>query len=66
MKTPIAKKGPKAIWLFQDFVWDTINSIPNAAPIIKDDIKAITEYRGPKKRPIKKANLASPRPIAVP
>lgn len=63
---PRTKNGPKAIWLFRDFLPSPINIIPNMAPIIKANIKATIANGKLKNKPIKNANLASPRPMALP
>lgn len=66
IKAPMTRNGPKAILLFKVLSVNTNNTIPNTAPIMKDIAKAVTDNRGFKNKPIKKASLASPKPIARP
>ena len=61
-----AKKGPKGICDFNPFLPKIIKIIPIIAPKAKDKNKAIKILGQPRTKPIKKANLTSPKPIQFP
>ena len=61
-----AKKGPKGICDFMVFLPATIKVIPTIAPLIKAKNKAKRILGQPKIKPIKPANLTSPKPSHLP
>ena len=63
---PPTRKGPNGICDFKLFFLNTIRPIPIIAPDVKAVNKAKIIIGKPKKRPIKKASLMSPKPIHFP
>ena len=66
IKVPITKKGPKGTSLFKVFFLAIIKPIPITAPKKKAKNKAGIILGKPSKKPIKKPNLTSPKPIHLP
>ncbi len=63
---PAIKNGPKAILLFNFFFAAKISMTPTMAPVKKAINIAIIIFGKPSKKPIKKANFTSPKPIPFP
>lgn len=65
-KVPVTKNGPKGTSDLRVFLPAIISPSPTRAPIKKAKNKATKILGEPKKRPIKKANLTSPKPSHLP
>ena len=63
---PPTRKGPNCICDFKFFFLNNIRPTPIIAPDVKAVNKAKRIFGKPKTRPIKKANLTSPKPIQRP
>jgi hypothetical protein len=66
INVPTTRNGPKGTSDFKVFLPDTINPNPIIAPIKKEKNRAIKILGKPRNKPIKKANLTSPKPSHLP
>ncbi len=66
INVPLTRKGPKGTLLVKLFLAKATKPNPIIAPIKNEKNKPTKILGKPRKRPIKKPNLASPKPIHLP